>query len=54
MSKSTNKIKNLKISEEVHQVLKNYCDKKGIKIYKFLEQLILEKCKEKRDIYGEN
>jgi len=49
-----NKIKNIKISEDVHKVLKKYCDKKGIKIYKFLEQLILEKCKEKKDIYGEN
>jgi len=47
-------IKNLKISPEVHEILKKYCDKKGIKIYKFLEFLILEKCKEKKDIYGEN
>jgi len=54
MSKTHNKIKNLKISEEVHSVLKKYCEKKGVKIYKFLEHLILEKCKEKRDIYGEN
>jgi hypothetical protein len=49
-----NKIKNIKISEDVHKILKRYCDKKGIKIYKFLEQLIVEKCKEKKDIYGEN
>jgi hypothetical protein len=48
------KIKNLKISVESHEVLKKYCDKRGIKIYKFLENLILEKCKEKKDIYGEN
>jgi hypothetical protein len=48
------KIKNLKISPEVHLVLKNYCDKHGIKMYKFLENIILEKCKEKKDIYGEN
>ena len=49
-----NEIKNIKISKEVHTVLKKYCDKKGIKIYKFLENLILEKCKEKKDIYGES
>lgn len=49
-----NEIKNIKISKEVHSVLKKYCDKKGIKIYKFLEQIILEKCKEKKDIYGES
>ena len=48
------KIKNLKISIETHNVLKKYCDKRGIKMYRFLENLILEKCKEKKDIYGEN
>ncbi len=35
-------------------MLKKYCDKRGIKIYKFLENLIQEKCKEKKDVYGEN
>jgi hypothetical protein len=48
------KIKNIKISVESHETLKKYCDKKGIKIYKFLENLIFEKCKEKKDLYGEN
>lgn len=55
MSNKLNKeIKNIKISKESHEVLKKYCDKRGIKIYKFLEQLIYEKCKEKKDIYGES
>jgi hypothetical protein len=48
------KIKNLKISLESPNILKTCCEKKGIKIYKFLENLIIEKCKEKKDIYGEN
>lgn len=48
------KIKNIKISIESHEILKKFCDKKGIKIYKFLENLIIEKCKEKKDIYGED
>jgi len=48
------KIKNLKISKDVHDILQKYCDKKGIKMYRFLEKLIIEKCKEKPDIYGEN
>jgi len=48
-----NEIKNLKISKEVHQVLKTYCDDNGLKMYKFLEKLIMEKCKKKKDIYGE-
>jgi hypothetical protein len=47
-------VKNLKISKEVHDILKQYCDKRGIKIYRFLEALIREKCIEKKDIYGEN
>lgn len=47
------KIKNIKISEESHKLLKNYCDKKGLKLYKFLESLIKETCKETTDIYGE-
>lgn len=54
MKKEPKKIKNLKISVETHEILKTYCDKKGIKMYRFLENLIREKCKEKKDIYGEN
>ena len=54
MTSEKKKIKNLKISVESHEILKKYCDNNGIKIYKFLENLILEKCKEKKDIYGEN
>jgi hypothetical protein len=51
--KTKKEIKNIKISPESHDILKKYCDKRGIKIYKFLENLIIEKCKEKKDIYGE-
>jgi hypothetical protein len=54
MDKSNKKIKNLKISIEVHDILKQYCEKNGIKMYRFLERLIVEKCKEKKDIYGDN
>jgi hypothetical protein len=54
MDKDTKKIKNLKISVESHDILKKYCDKRGIKMYRFLENLIIDKCKEKKDIYGEN
>jgi hypothetical protein len=52
--KTTKEIKNIKISHESHEILKKYCEKRGIKIYKFLENLIVEKCKEKKDIYGED
>jgi hypothetical protein len=52
--KTKKEIKNIKISPESHDILKRYCDKRGMKIYKFLENLISEKCKEKKDIYGED
>jgi len=48
MDKEPKKIKNLKSSVEAHDILKKYCDKRGIKMYKFLENLIIEKCKEKK------
>jgi hypothetical protein len=54
MDSKDTEIKNLKISKEVHDILKRYCEKRGIKIYRFLESLIREKCIEKKDIYGEN
>ena len=47
------KIKNLKIDPEVHNILKKYCDENGLKMYKFLESLIIKTCKPKKDIYGE-
>jgi hypothetical protein len=67
MSQKDRQVKNLKISVDVHEVLKSYCDKNGIKIYRFLENLILETCsnvntpkqiptkkQEIKDIYGED
>ena len=53
MKKDIKKIKNLKISEKTHSVLKNYCNRNGLKIYSFLERLIHENCSEKKDVYGE-
>jgi len=54
MTTQKTKIKNLKISEESHEMLRKYCEKKGLKMYKFVESLIKEKCKEKKDLYGED
>lgn len=51
--KNTKEIKNIKIDPRVHNVLKKYCEKRGLKLYKFLENLILENCKEEKDIYGD-
>jgi hypothetical protein len=46
-------IKNIKISKSSHDILKKYCEKKGLKIHRFLEHLIKEKCETKKDIYGD-
>ncbi len=54
MDSKDSEVKNLKISKEVHDILKRYCEKRGIKIYRFLETLIREKCAAKKDVYGEN
>lgn len=49
-----NTYKNIKISEKHHEMLKKYCDEKGIKIYKIVEKWIEENCKpKKKDLYGE-
>jgi hypothetical protein len=47
------KIKNIKISEEAHDMLKKYCEENGLKLYKFLENLIKKTCIKEKDIYGE-
>jgi hypothetical protein len=52
--KTKKEIKNIKIDPEVHEILKKYCDKRGMKIYKFLENLIIEKCKEKKGLRMNN
>jgi hypothetical protein len=47
------KIKNLKISDKTHQMLKKHCKKNGLKMFAFVELLIKEHCKPTPDIYGE-
>ena len=54
MDSKDSEVKNLKISKEVHDILKRYCEKRGIKIYRVLETLIREKCVDQKDLYGEN
>jgi hypothetical protein len=50
-----NNQKNVKISEKHHEMLKNYCDKNGLKIYKVLEKFIEDLNKpKKKDIYGDD
>jgi hypothetical protein len=45
--------KNLKITSQTHKLLKEYCEKNGLKMFAFVEKLIREKCKPKTDIYGD-
>tara|TARA_Y100000389_G_C17359822_1_gene463128 strand:+ start:183 stop:383 length:201 start_codon:yes stop_codon:yes gene_type:complete len=47
------KIKNIKIDTRVHNLLKQYCKKNGLKMFHFVEKLIKEKCSPKKDIYGD-
>jgi len=52
------KTKNVKISEKHHKILKNHCDKNGLKIYRVIEKWIDDLDnrgkKRERDIYGES
>tara|TARA_B110000444_G_scaffold222975_1_gene225268 strand:- start:334 stop:492 length:159 start_codon:yes stop_codon:yes gene_type:complete len=46
--------KNIKISQKHHDILKNYCDDNGFKIYKVVEKWIEMNCVDrKRGLYGE-
>lgn len=51
--------KNLKITEKTHQLLKNYCEQNGLKMFAYIEQLIKRNCilipkdNDKKDIYNE-
>ena len=53
--------KNVKITENHHNMLKEYCDKNGLKIYKVIQKWIDDTCKpnkvsespKKKDIYGD-
>ena len=47
------KIKTLKISDESHKLLKKFCVDNGLKMHKFIENLISKNCKSKKEIYGE-
>ena len=47
------KIKNLKINEESHSLLKSYCKSNGLKMFSFVEKLIKDNCSPKKEIYLE-
>jgi hypothetical protein len=46
--------KNLKITPQTHKLLKEYCEKNGLKMFAYVEKLIKEKCTVKKDIYGDD
>jgi hypothetical protein len=45
--------KNLKITPQTHKLLKEYCEDNGLKMFAFVEKLIKDKCKPKKDMYGD-
>jgi len=45
--------KSIIIKEEVHTQLKKYCDDNGLKLQKFVENLILKNIKDERRKMGE-
>ena len=45
--------KNLKITPQTHKLLKEYCEKNGLKMFAYVEKLIKERCIIKKDIYGD-
>ena len=46
--------KNLKITPTTHQILKEYCEEHGLKMFAFVEKIIKDKCIKPKDIYGDN
>jgi len=46
--------KNLKITPQSHTLLKEYCEKNGLKMFAYVEKLIRESCTPKKDLYGED
>lgn len=45
--------KNLKITPATHELLKKYCEENGLKMFAFVEKLIRDECKPKKDLYDE-
>ena len=45
--------KNLKITPKTHELLKEYCEENGLKMFAFVEKIIKEKCDKPKDMYGE-
>jgi len=46
--------KNIKITPQTHKLLKEYCEKNGLKMFAFVEKIIKERCIIKKDIYGDD
>jgi hypothetical protein len=46
--------KNIKITPQTHKLLKEYCEKNGLKMFAYVEKLIKERCIIKKDIYGDD
>jgi hypothetical protein len=51
--KNMKRDKNIKITTQTHKLLKEYCEKNGLKMFAYVEKLIKERCIIKKDIYGD-
>jgi len=45
MSKQADNRKSIKISNDMHKILKDYCKQNGLKMEWYLDKLIKENCK---------
>jgi hypothetical protein len=45
--------KNLKITPLTHNILKQYCEEHGLKMFAFVEKIIKDTCIKPKDLYGE-
>jgi hypothetical protein len=41
-----NKLKIIKITEKTHEIAKSFCKKRALKLYQWIEKIILEKIEE--------
>ena len=51
--------KNIKITSKTHELLKNYCEQNGLKMFTFVESLIKRNCtqstpNQNKGLYGED
>ena len=54
MSRQADNRKSIKVSNEMHKVLKNYCKDNGLKMEWYLDKMIKENCEISTKVEKEN